>query len=174
MGGLWSDVRLAARLLTKDRRFTLAAVVALGLGIGLNTSVFTIINAAQLRDVPFDEPTRLLAIQLRNTRMPEPGSDLWGRTAGGPDGPVVAVSFADLRDWRAGTSSFEGLGAHTGGTMNISDDGTPAERFRGTYVTANLFRLLRVAPILGRDFVEEDDDPNAAGVLMLGYGVWQS
>ena len=174
MRGIWSDIRLAARLLAKDRRFTIAAVVALALGIGLNTTVFTIINAALLRDVPFDEPTRLIAIQLRNTRMPEPGRDLWGRTAGGPDGPVVAVSFEDLRDWRAGTSSFAGLGAHTGGTVNISDDGTPAERFRATYVTANLFRLLRVAPILGRDFAEEDDHPNAPGVLMLGYGAWQS
>jgi putative ABC transport system permease protein len=173
MRGIWSDIRLAARLLAKDRRFTVAAVVALALGIGLNTTVFTIINAALLRDVPFDEPAGLVAIQLRNTRMPEPGSDLWGRTAGGPDGPVVAVSFEDLRDWRAGTSSFEGLGAHTGGTMNISDDGTPAERFRGTYVTANLFRLLHVAPIVGRHFVEADDTPNAPGVLMLGYGVWQ-
>lgn len=174
MSGFFSDIRFAARVLARDRRFTIAAVVALALGIGLNTSVFGIINAALLRDVPFDEPTRLIAIQHRNTRMPEPGSDLWGRTAGGPDGPVVAVSFEDLRDWRAATSSFEGLAAHTGGSMNISDDGTPAERFRATYVTANLFRLLRVAPILGRDFVEEDDNPNAPGVVMLGYAAWQS
>jgi predicted permease len=186
--GLWSDVRLAVRLLTKDRRFTIAAVVALALGIGLNTSVFAIVNAALLRDLPFDEPDRLIAIQLRDTRVAQPGRDLWGPTAGG--GTVVAPSFDDLRDWRNGTSSFEGLGAHAGGTMNISGlpaeareegfgerrwgDGTPAERFRGAYVTANLFRLLRVTPILGRDFADEDDSPNAPAVLMLGYGTWQT
>jgi predicted permease len=171
MSGFLSDIRLAARVLAKDRRFTLAAVIALGLGIGLNTSVFAIINAALLRDVPFDKPARLIAIQFRDTRAAQPGRDLWGRTAGGA---VVAVSYEDLRDWRGGTSSFEGLAANTGGTMNISDDGTPAERFRGAYVTANLFRLLRVAPILGRDFVDQDEQANAPGVLMLGYGVWQS
>jgi putative ABC transport system permease protein len=168
---LWQDLCFAVRMLAKDRGFTIAAVVALGLAIGLNTSVFAIVNAAFLRDVPLDEPERLLAIQLRDSRAPQPRRDIGGLS---PGGPIVAVSYADLREWREQTASFEGLAANAPGAMNLSDDGAPAERFRGSYLTANTFRVLRVAPILGRDFVDGDDDPGAPGVLMLGYGVWQS
>ena len=168
---LWQDLRLAVRLLAKDRGFTIAAVVALGLAMGLNTSVFAIINAAFLRDVPLTEPKRLLAIQLRESLTPQPERDMRGPSQ---NGSVVAVSYADLRDWREQTTSFEGLAANGPGVMNLSDDGSPAERFRGSYLTANTFRVLRVAPILGRDFVDRDDGAGAAGVLMLGYGVWQT
>jgi predicted permease len=171
MSGLVHDVRLAGRMLGKNRGFTLAAVVALGLGIGLNTSVFAIVNAAFFRDLPLDDPGRLVAIQFRDNRAPQPGRDIFGPTAGGS---IVAVSYDDLRDWRNQTSSFEGLAANTPGVMNLSDDGAPAERFRGSYLTANTFQLLRVAPILGRDFLASDDERGAPGVLMLGYRVWQS
>ena len=168
---LWQDVRFAARLLARDRGFTIAAVVALGLAIGLNASVFAIINAAFLRDVPLDEPERLLAIQLRDRNAPQPGRDAGGLAL---TGPIVGVSYADLREWREQTTSFEGLAANALGAMNLSADGAPAERFRGSYLTANTFRVLRVAPILGRDFADGDDEPGAPGALMLGYGVWQS
>src|SRR5512134_821049 len=105
MHNLLADARFAARLLAKDRRFTLAAVVALGLAIGLNTSVFAVLNAALLRDLPFDEADRLVAIQLRDTR-----------------GTTVAASYADFRDWREQASSFDGLAANVNGVMNLSDD----------------------------------------------------
>lgn len=169
---LSQDVRLAARALVRDRSFTIAAVMALGLAIGLNASVFAIINTAFLRDVPLDEPERLIGIQLRDSRAPAPGPDNGGL---GPAGSVLGVSYADLRAWREQTSSFEGLAAHAPpGAMNLSDDGAPAERFRGRYLTANTFRVVRVAPVLGRDFADGDDQPGAPAVLMLGYGVWQS
>jgi putative ABC transport system permease protein len=171
MSGVWSDLQLAVRLLAKDRRFTVAAIIALGLGIGLNTSVFAIVNATFLRDLPFDEPDRLIAIQLRDARAPLPGRDR-GLSTGGV---VVAPSYADLREWREHTSAFEGLAANRGGgALNLSDDGLAAERFTGSYVTANTFRLLQVAPILGRDFVDQDDEAGAPAVVMLGYGVWQT
>jgi predicted permease len=155
--GWWADFRLAARLLAKDRRFTFAAVVALALGIGLNTSVFAIVNAALLRDLPFAEPDRLVAIQLTDTR-----------------GMTVAMSYADLRDWRDQASTFEGLAANAAGALSLSDDSGAPVRLRGSYLTANAFQLLRTAPILGRGFVAEDEQPGAPGVLVLGYGVWQS
>jgi putative ABC transport system permease protein len=168
---LWQDVRFAARLLAKDRAFTAAAVVALGLAIGLNTSVFAVINAAFLRDVPLDDPERLLTIRLRDSRAPQPGRDLNGPSQGAA---VISVSFADLRDWREQTTAFAGLAASISGTMTLSGDGAPAERLRGSYLTANTFRVLRVAPILGRDFSAADDTVGAPGMLMLGYGVWQT
>jgi predicted permease len=170
MRGLWQDIRLAVRLLAKDRRFTLAAVVALGLGIGLNTSVFSIINTSFLRDLPLPAPRRLIAIQWRDSHVATPGRDISGRSRGSA---VVAVSIEDLRDWREQTASFEGLAANTPGAMILSDDGAPAEQFRGSYLTANTFRVLRVAPLLGRDFAAEDETPGAPGVLMLGYDAWQ-
>jgi putative ABC transport system permease protein len=171
MAGLLHDLRLAIRLLLKDRRFTIAAIVALGLGIGLNTSVFAIINAAFLRDLPLPEPHRLVAIQFRDARQAVPGRDIYGPVAGNA---VVAVSYHDLRDWREQTASFEGIAANAPGTMNLSDDGGAPERLRGSYLTANTFRVLRVAPILGRDFVDDDDRPGAPGVVMLGFAAWQN
>src|SRR5690606_24795705 len=140
--------------------------------IGLNTSVFAIVNAAFLRDVPLEAPDRLLAVHLRDGRAPQPGRDIAGIS--GPGGPVVAVSYAELLDWRDEATSFEGLTAHAPGTMNLSGDGEPAERFGGSYLTANTFRVLRVAPILGRDLVDADDEVGAPGVVMLGYAAWQS
>ena len=168
---LWQDLRLAARMLGKDRGVTIAAVVALALAIGLNTSVFAIINTAFLRDVPLDEPERLVSIQLRDSRAAQPAPNIAGL---GLVGGIVGVSYADVQDWRQQTGSFEGLAANAPAAMNLSDDGAPAERFRGSYLTANTFRVLRVTPILGRDFADGDDDPGAPGVLMLGHGVWES
>lgn len=157
MGGLGQDLRLAFRLLAKDRRFTIAAVVALGLGIGVNTTVFATINAAMLRDVPFDEPEQLVGLRTRDAR----GSD-------------AGVSYPDFVDWRQATSAFAGLAAETSGVMNLSEEGRSPERFRGAYVSANTFRLLRTAPVLGRDFLPEDDRPGTPAVLLVSHGVWQS
>jgi len=153
---LWRDVTLAARLLARDRRFTAAAVVALGLGIGLNTTVFSLINAVELRDLPFDEPDRLALLRSRDAR-----------------GQEVGVSYPDFRDWRDSLTSFAGVAASADSFMNLCEEGGAPERLRGTYVTAETFRVLRTAPILGRDFLATDDRPGAPPVVIIGYGVWQ-
>ncbi len=82
--------------------------------------------------------------------------------------------YADFLDWVSSATSFEGLMADASTTMNVSGGSGSAERFRGSYVTANTFRLLRVAPLIGRDFVSDDDRPGAPAVVMLAYDVWQS
>ncbi len=156
MGGLWQDVQLATRLLAKDRRFTIAAVIALGLGIGVNTTVFSLINLAVFRDVPFDEPDRLVAVRAFDAR-----------------GNELGLSYPDFRDVRDQTSSFSALSANIDGLASISEENRAPERFRGTYVSAATFRLLRSAPILGRDFVPADDEPGAPPVAIIGYAVWQ-
>ncbi|MDP2322189.1 MAG: ABC transporter permease [Acidobacteriota bacterium] len=150
------DVRFGMRMLAKDRRFTVAAVLALGLAIGLNNAVFTIVNTAMFKELPFDEADRLVDLRLVDTRG------------------TGQVSPPDYRDWRNAARSFDGLAAHTGGTMNLSDDRRSAERLRGGYVSSNAFRLLRMLPIAGRDFVAEDERPGAASVAMLSYEIWQS
>jgi predicted permease len=150
------DVRFAIRMLLKDRRFTLAAITALALGMGVNLSVFIAMDAAILRDVPFEQPDRLLRIRTVD--------------ATGNDGPT---SWADLQDWREQARSFRGLAAETGGVMNISEPDILAERLRGAYVSANTFDLLGVAPALGRGFTPADDEPGAPAVVIISGEVWR-
>lgn len=153
---IWQDVRFAARLLTKDPRFTLTAVLALALGIAVNNTIFTIINTAVLRDLPFEEPDRLVSIGTQDSR---------GRESG--------VSYQDFNDWRAAARAFTGLAAYTGRPVNISGEAQAAERVQGTYVSASTFRLLRVEPSLGRDFIADDERPGAPSIVVLGHGLWQ-
>ena len=154
---LLQDVRFALRILTKDVQFTASAVLALALGIAVNTTTFSIINTAVLRDLPFDEPDRLVSIGTRDSR---------GQNGG--------VSLQDLNDWRTAGSALAGIAAYSGGALNLSDDSQAPERTRGgAFVSASTFGLLRVQPIVGRDFIAEDDRPGAAPVVILGYGLWQ-
>src|SRR6059036_277385 len=107
------DVRFAVRLLAKDRRFTLAAIVALALGIGANTTVFTFINTALFKDLPFDEPRQLVALTTRDARCRE-----------------ASVSYADFQDWRRAENAFEAMAASARSPMSVSEPDLPPERLR--------------------------------------------
>jgi putative ABC transport system permease protein len=150
------DLRFATRLLLKDRRFTLPAVLALALGIGMNGTMFTIVNA-MIRGLPIDGPERIMSIHAR---------DGAGRWRG------FGVSYLDFRDFQAATKTFTGLAAFSQSTATLGDDGRAAERASAAYVSANAFQLLGERPILGRDFVPQDDQPGAPGVVILGSGIW--
>ena len=156
--GFWEDLRFAARLLVKDKWFTLVAAVALALGIGVNTTVFTFVNAVLIRGLPIDEPDRVMAIgsfdPVRNREM--------------------GVSYLDFRDWREATRTFESLAAYTGTPANVSDEGQLPDQFSGTYISANGFGIMRQRPMLGRDFLPEDDRPGAAAVVLIGHDMWQN
>ncbi len=151
------DARFAIRLLVKDRWFTAAAVVALALGIGATTTVFTIVNGMNLSALPVDEPDRIMYLQTQ---------DAQGRRQAG-------ASFADFVDWQQATRTFSGLAAFAGETMNVGDEERPADRLAGTFISANGFNVLRVRPLVGRDFVAEDDRVGAAPVVILAYGIWR-
>ena len=155
---LLQDVRYACRLLIKDPWFTLVAALALGLGIGLNTTVFTFVNAVLIRGLPFDQPDELLYLNSRNIST----------------GDDRSVSFLDLEDWRAPGARVSRHGGLQPTTMNVSEAGRPAERFSGASVSANTFRLLRQPPLLGRDFAPGEDRPEAPPVVILGYSVWKN
>ena len=155
---LLQDLRYAARLLIRDPWFTLVAATALGLGIGLNTTVFTFVNAVLIRGLPFDRPGELLYLTSRTLT----------------DGDDRGSSYLDLSDWRGQTKTFQGLAALEPSTMNVSEAGRPAERVTGAFVSANTFGLLRQAPILGREFAAREDTPEAAPVVILGYSVWKN
>jgi putative ABC transport system permease protein len=154
------DVRLATRLLFKDRGFTAAAVLALSMGIAATNTMFTIVNGALLRDLPFDEPDRIVMIRTRHVASP-------GR-------PLDGLSYLDFADWRSAARTLEALGAYDDRTMNVSDEERAAERFEGAMVSDNVFSLIGQRPILGRDFRPEDNREGAAPVVILGHGVWQA
>src|SRR5919204_3438201 len=140
----FQDLRYAARLLIKDRWFTAVAAIALALGIGVNNTVFTLVNAVLIRGLPFDDADRIIAILMTDVR---------GRNLG--------VSRLDFNDWRDNTKSFSGLTILQGAPMNVSDEGRAPEQFQGTYGSANLFQLIGQRPRVGRDFEPDDDKPGA-------------
>ena len=117
--------------------------------------MFTIVNTALIRGVPFAEADRLLDLSLV-----------------GRDGRAAGLSYPDYREWTT-AKTLEGIGVSLDGIMNIGESGRAPERVRGAFVSPNLFPLLKSAAILGRTFVDADDRPGSAPVVILGYDVWR-
>src|SRR4029079_14179314 len=112
---LMQDLRLRCGLLIKEKWFRAIAVIALALGIGVNATVFTFVNAVLIRGLPLNDPDRIMSMAERNMAR---GTDL-------------GVSSLDFEDWRAAQKSFTGLAAWSGTTMNVSDEGRTPERYQG-------------------------------------------
>jgi putative ABC transport system permease protein len=155
--GLWQDLQFAVRLLAKDKWFTLVATLALAFGIGVNATVFTFVNAVLIRGLPFPEPDRIMALSSIDPVRNRP----------------MGVSYRDFQDWSQ-VKSLAAMAAMSGQTMNVSDEGRPPERFVGTFVSGNTFKLLGQGPALGRDFAPEDDQPGATPVVLLASSVFQN
>jgi predicted permease len=158
---LAQDVRFAARRLLKDRSFTLAAVAALALGIGANSAVFTVVNAVMLRNLPFAEPNRIMAIDTPDAK---------NRSVVQWNG----VSLQDFEDWRRASRTFSGLSVFYGARLTLGGDDRATEQYIGAYISANGFSIIGQKPILGRGFTDEDDRPGAPAVVLLGHNVWQN
>jgi putative ABC transport system permease protein len=151
------DLRFTVRLIAKERWFSAVIIVALALGIGLNATVFTLVNAVLIRGLPFKDSARLYMLAW------EP------RT-----GQRSNVSIAELQDWRAQSHAFAALGGFNQTQFNISDERGVPEQQRGARLTANAFGILGQQPLLGRDFAPGEDRKDAEPVVMLGYGVWKN
>jgi len=156
MPTLWPDLRYGARALLKNPSFALIAVVTLAMGIGANTAIFTVVNAALLRGLPYREPDRLV--------------HLWEMTPQ-KEFPRREASYPDFLDWRR-NQSFESMAAYSGGGFTLTGRGAP-ERIQGARGSADFFKALGVEPILGRAFRPGEDSPGAANVVLLSYGFWQ-
>jgi putative ABC transport system permease protein len=151
------DLRYGARLMLRRPGFAAISVLTLSVGIGLTAMMFSIVNGAILKGLPFDEPDRLMAVVRTDLSQ---GFD------------NMSTPLHDFEAWREEQRGFEGLAAYSTGTFNVSGpDG--AERYAGAWITANGFDLLRARPILGRTFTEGEDAPGAEPVAVLGYRVWQ-
>src|SRR5499426_3144619 len=157
---MWQDLRYGARMLLKRRGFTIVAVITLGLGIGANTTMFSVINGLLLRPMPFKDPERL--VHLVET-APKVGFEKMG------------LSFTDFADWRARSRSFEQMALYGADSFTLASGNATerAERVEGASVTASLFLLLGVEAIQGRRFLEEEDKPGAAPAAIIGYGLWR-
>jgi len=153
---LFRDVRFAARLLFKDRWFTLMAVVVLALGIGANNAVFTIVNAVLLRNLPLPRPEQIVFVGTRDNQ----GRDL-------------GVSLRDFEDWQLSARTLSGLSFVFSGSFNVGNEGLNPDLVPGCYVSANFFKMLGVPPSRGRDFTPGEDKPGAALVVLISDTLWR-
>ena len=150
-------------MLKKTPAVTALAIVALALGIGVNTSIFTLVNAILLRPLPYRDPGQLVQAKRIETRAQE-GPNIFG------SGEVL--SGTDFFDWRDEAKSFSQLAAFSGADVNLTG-GETAERVRLGSVTDGFFSLLGVQPLLGRVFAPQEDLPNAERVVMLTHSIWK-
>ena len=156
MNSIIKDLRFALRGLLKHPGFMAIAVVTLALGIGASTSIFTVVNAALLRGLPYKSPDRLY--------------HLWEKT---PQGEFSKreFSYPDYQDYQQ-NNVFEGLAGYTGGRVLLSGEGEP-DSIPGPRVSANFFSVLGVDPVLGRTFQAGEDTPGTPKTTVLTYGFWQ-
>jgi putative ABC transport system permease protein len=153
-----NDLRYAIRQLIKSPGFTIVAVITLALGIGANSAIFSVINTVLLRSLPFPSPDRLAMVWAKSPQHP------------GEDRQVH--SYPDYLDLRTQNRTFSALAAYTGASA-IWGTGENAEDVPGIAATSDIFAVLATPPLLGRGFSPEDDKPEAARVVVIGYSFWQ-
>ena len=158
MRTLWQDVRYGVRMLLKAPGFTVVAVLALALGIGASTAIFSVLNAVLLRALPFRHAERTVIVWEHN------------RTRNRPQNTISPANFLD---WQDQQSVFEEMSVFYDIRLNLTDAGE-AEEIPAQVTTANLFHLLGVEPVLGRTFTPDDAEENRDKVVVLSYGLWQS
>src|SRR2546430_3016132 len=152
---LSQDLRYGIRTLLKRPGFTAVAVLTLAIGIGACTAIFSVVNAVVLRPHPYPQPEQLVMV--------------WETDKSGAQSNMGYPTFAD---WRAQSHSFEAMSAMSYWSPTLSGAGDP-EALSGASVTADFFRVLRIKPLLGRDFTNEDDHPNAPRVAIISNELWQ-
>jgi putative ABC transport system permease protein len=154
---LWQDLRFGARMSLKRPGFTLIATLTLALGIGANTALFSIVNAVLLRPFAYQEPARLVIVQER----------------GEGGGTGFSPSYPNFVDWRAQNTAFASIVAvRQNESFNFTGMGEP-ERLPGRLVSAEFLSTLGIKPLLGRDFLAEEDRAGATPTVILSYGFWQ-
>lgn len=155
---LYADFKLAIRQLVKNPGFALAAILTLALGIGASTAIFSLVNSVLLRPLPFPGQDRLVWLNQQDHSLP---------------GTVAeALSYPDYFDWRAQNHTLAGMASYTEGGVTLELKGE-SQRLDALVVSSNLFQVLGITPMLGRDFRWEDEKPDHRTV-MLSYALWQS
>jgi predicted permease len=156
---IFADCRYALRQLRKSPAFTVIAVLTLALGIGANTAIFSVVQNVLLRSLPYRDPGRL--VEIWNNYFPQ-----W---------PQIGLSSSDFNEWRAQAKSVRDMAAYrfVSTDLNLTGHGE-TERVRATFATAALFPTLGIAPVLGRAFLPQEDQPGADPVALISHVLWQS
>ena len=157
MGTLLQDIRFGGRMLWKHRLTTIVSLIALALGIGANTAIFSVAEAFLVHPVPLESADRIVALV---GAQPQQHIDL------------NSVAPATFLDWKKQAQSFEELGAYKWNKISLSGDGEP-QRVQAFAVSANLFHLLGVHPQLGRGFLPQEEEPGADREIVLSQGLWE-
>jgi putative ABC transport system permease protein len=150
------DIKYAFRSLWNSKGFAAVAVLCLGFGIGLNTTIFSVVDGVLLQPYPYVDPDRILVLGVQNQKADD----------------EAGLSYLDMRDWKEATSTFVTIAASSGRVLTVSDGRGDPERLLGSAISMDLFPLLGVLPILGRGFSEADDQPNAPDVVLLSHTTW--
>jgi len=153
------ELKQALRSLARAPGFVAVVVLILGLGIGANTAIFSVVRSVLLRPLPFREPGRLVRI-FESFRE-------------GGDEAQLALAPLTWQRWRASNTVFEDIGAATGTSLTLGGSGGEAQYVPAARVSHNFFSVLGVRPIRGRDILPEDDQPGRPGVVLVGHGLWQ-
>jgi len=163
MNMLLNDIRYGVRMLLKHKGFSAVAIIALGLGIGANTAIFSLVNGVLLRPLPFPNAERIVYFEGKNP------------AAGINDSNI---SYLDFTDWSQQTDLFASSAAYWTGNADLSGDGAEPEAVPRAGVTTGFFSVLGVQPVLGRAFVPEDDKPatfneGRGTVAIISHGLWK-
>lgn len=150
------DLRYGARMLVKAPAFSAVAILTLALGIGANSAIFSFVNAALLKPLPYANPERIVQI--------------WEKPPGGGNNVVSALNFLD---WQRQSQSFETMVASTGGSLTLTGQGEPV-LLRAGRVSAGYFEVFAVKPFLGRTFAADEDQPGKEHVVVLSHRLWTS
>src|SRR5215475_12522081 len=140
MSILVQDLRYAFRMLLRNPGVAIIAVVALALGIGANTAIFSVVNSVLLRSLPYTDPDRLMMV--REDKFPQ-----------------FSISPGNFLDWQKQITSFEALAAVNFTSFNLVTNDAEPERLRGARVTAGVFEMLGAKPLQGRTFTDQEDQP---------------
>jgi len=151
---LLQDLRYGARTLRKSPGFTAVAILTLGLGIGVNTALFSVVNGVLLNPLPYPQANQLVGLW-------------WDRTPG----QHSSIPYLNFLDWQRQSTAFSSVGAYQQDNMIVTGAGEP-ERVDGVRISANLFDLLGVKPLLGRSFRPEEDQLGTRPVALISDGLW--
>ncbi len=158
------DVRVGLRVLFKEKSFCFLATLVLALGICGVTTQFTVVNAIALRGFSFPHPEQLMSVGLIDPKATAQNNNFG-------NGQIPAAQ--DYEDLKAAQKSFAMMAGYlSGSTINITYKNNP-QRYTGGYITEDLFRIVGVAPVLGRDFTAADNKPGAEKTLILGDEIWR-
>jgi putative ABC transport system permease protein len=155
MSTVWQDLRYGARMLMKKPGFTAVSALTLALGIGANTAIFSVINAALIRSLPYHNPNRL--IMLFSTSA---------------DGQRDTMSIQEMREFQSQSQSLEDLTGFISQSVNLTGGERP-DRVRGAYVAANFFQVFDLKPVVGRTFAPGEDGPGAEKVAVVNEKLWR-